>query len=43
MTAGQQLAGSLPMGLVIDLAESMLNERRVERARLLEIAAPFLK
>jgi hypothetical protein len=43
MTAGQQLAGSLPMGLVIDLAEAMLNERHVERARLLGIAAPFLK
>jgi hypothetical protein len=43
MIAGQQLAGSLPMCLVIDLPEAMLNERRVERARLLEIAAPFRK
>jgi hypothetical protein len=43
MTVGQQIAGSLPMGLVVALAEAMLNERRVERARILEIAAPFLK
>jgi hypothetical protein len=43
MTAGHQLAGSLPMDLAVALAEAMLNERRVERARLLEIAAPFLK
>jgi hypothetical protein len=43
MTAGQQIAGNLPMDLVVALAEAMLNERRVERARILEIAAPFLK
>jgi hypothetical protein len=43
MTAGHQIAGGLPMDLVVALAEAMLNERRVERARILEIAAPFLK
>jgi hypothetical protein len=43
MTAGQQIAGSLSMDLVVALAEAMLNEHRVERAKILEIAAPFLK
>jgi hypothetical protein len=43
MAAGQRIAGSLPMGLVFALAEAMLNERRLERARILEIAEPFLK
>jgi hypothetical protein len=43
MTVGQQIAGSLPMGLAVALAEAMMNERRVERARILEIATPFLK
>jgi hypothetical protein len=43
MVAGQQIARRLPMDLVVALAEAMLNERRVERARILEIAAPFLK
>ncbi|MDQ0393707.1 hypothetical protein [Labrys monachus] len=43
MAAGHQLSGRLPMDLVVALAEAMLNERRLERARLLEIAAPFLK
>ena len=43
MTAGHQLSGRLPIDPVVALAEAMLNERRLERARLLEIAAPFLK
>lgn len=42
MTAGQRIAGRLPMDLVVALAEAMLNERRVDRVRILEIAAPFL-
>jgi hypothetical protein len=43
MVAGKQIAGRLPIDLVVALAEAMLNERRVERAKILEIAAPFLK
>ena len=43
MTAGQQIAGRLPMDLVVALAEAMLNEHRVERGRILEIATPFLQ
>jgi hypothetical protein len=43
MVAGQQIARRLPMDLVVALAEAMLNERCVERARILEIAAPFLE
>ncbi|AHJ69030.1 Hypothetical protein GbCGDNIH2_7211 [Granulibacter bethesdensis] len=43
MDTGQGLAKMLPMDLVVALAEAMLNERRVERERILEIAAPFFK
>ncbi|ASL41143.1 MULTISPECIES: hypothetical protein [Acetobacter] len=43
MATGQGLAKMLPMDLVVALAEAMLNERRVERERILEIAAPFFK
>lgn len=43
MSTGQQIARRLPMDLVFALAEAMLNERRVERTRVLEIAAWFRK
>ncbi|MGT2441024.1 hypothetical protein ACU4GH_40390 (plasmid) [Bradyrhizobium betae] len=43
MDAGAGLARHLSMDCVFAIAEAMLNERRLERDRIIEIAAPFLQ
>ena len=43
MTAGQQLAGSLPMGLAINLLTHATQCRVERRQYFLQIVAPFLK
>jgi hypothetical protein len=43
MLVGQQIAATMPMACVAALAEALLNERRLERCRILEIVTNLPK